>query len=110
MFIARWQFATQFGKTEDCIAILKKWEIDVGQRIGWRPGSVRILAGFLGVSESEVEFESRFDNLSDLESAWADMQRAHYHKEYLKMLEPMIVSGTNRWNVYREVSMSPETT
>ena len=105
--IAPRQFATRFGKTDDCIAILKKWELDVGQRIGWKPGSIRILNGFIGISESEIEFESRFDSLADLEGAWGDMERAHYHREYLKQLEPLIVSGTNRWSLYREVRVVP---
>lgn len=100
MYIARWQFTTRFGKTDDCLAILRKWEMDVGQRVGWRPGSVRILTGFIGASQSDLEFESHFDSLNDFESAWGDMERVPYHREYLKQLEPFIVPGSNRWNIY----------
>lgn len=108
MFIARWQFTTKFGKTNECVAVLKKWEVDVGQRIGWRPGSIRILRGFIGTAESEVEFESRFDSLSDLEGAWGDMARIEYHREYMKQLEPLVVSGSNRWSIYKEIGMTQE--
>lgn len=106
MFIARWQFTVQSGQTDKCISLLQKWEIDVGQRIGWRPGSVRILRGFIGACDGEVEFESRFDSLSDLEGAWNDMARIPHHAEYMKLLEPLMVSGTNRWNIYRVVNDS----
>jgi len=106
MFIARWQFNSRFGKVNDCVSILRKWEIDVGQRMGWKPGSVRILTGFIGTSESHVEFESRFDSLSDLEGAWGDMERAPAHREYMKMLEPLIDSGSDRWTLHREAEIT----
>jgi hypothetical protein len=107
MFIARWQFTARFGKMEDCIAILRKWEIDVGQRMGWKPGSVRILGGFINTSESAIEFESHFDNLADLESAWGDRDRNPHHREYMVQLENLVVSGTNRWSLYREAKLVP---
>ncbi len=107
MFIARWQFTAKFGKMEDCVQLLRKWEVDVGQRIGWRPGAVRLLTGFVGGAESDVEFEVLFDNLTDLENAWNDRERNPYHREYMKMLEPVIVSGTNRWTILREDTVAP---
>jgi hypothetical protein len=102
MFIARWQLSTRFGKTEECLAVLRKWEIDVGQRIGWRPGSIRIASGVVGAAQTEIEFETRVENLADLESAWRDMERVEQHKEYLKKLEPLLVSAGSRWVVLRE--------
>lgn len=107
MFIARWQFTAQFGKMEECINVIRKWEIDVGQRIGWRPGSTRLLTGFIGGAESSVEFDVHFDNLSDLENAWNDRERNPHHREYMKMLEHLIIGGTNRWSIYREATMAP---
>jgi hypothetical protein len=105
MFIARWQFTARFGKTDDCVSILRKWEIDVGQRIGWKSGSTRLVSGFIGSSQSNIEFETRFDNLTDLESAWNDMDRVPHHREYMKMLEPLIEGGTDRWTLYREAEV-----
>src|SRR5437868_6994887 len=107
MYIARWQFTARFGKMEEVVSILRKWELDVGHRIGWRPASIRIVTGFIGSSESEVEFEARFDSLSDLESAWSDRDRTPSHREYMMMLEPLLVSGTNRWSIYREAKVTP---
>ena len=102
MFIARWQLSTRFGKTEECLAVLRKWEIYVGQRIGWRPGSIRIAGGVVGAAQTDIEFETRVENLADLESAWRDMERVEQHKEHLKKLEPLLVSGGSRWVVLRE--------
>lgn len=105
MFIARWQLSTRFGKTDECVAILRKWEIDVGQRIGWRPGSVRIASGVVGARQTDLEFETRVDSLADLESAWRDMGHHASHAEYLKKLEPLIVDGGSRWVVLREAEV-----
>src|SRR4051794_8422735 len=107
MFIARWQFTCRFGKTDDCIAILRHWERDVGQRMGWKASSIRIVTGFIGASESEVEFESRFDNLTDLEGAFGDMQRNRHHGEYMKQLEAIVVPGSNTWKLYRDIEVMP---
>jgi hypothetical protein len=54
-----------------------------------------------------VEFEVQFDNLTDLENAWNDRERNPHHREYMKMLEPVIVSGTNRWTILREDTIAP---
>lgn len=102
MFIARWQLSTRFGKTDECVAVLRKWEIDVGQRIGWRPGSVHVVRGLIGARETDIELETRIDSLADLESSWRDMAKNPYHAEYLKKLEPLIVDGGSRWIVLRD--------
>ena len=105
MFIARWEFSCRFGKVDDCISILRKWEMDVGDRAGWRAGAVRLLTGFLGANDSQVEFEARVDSLSDLEGVWADLERNPHHREYMKQLEQVIQTGTSKWSVLREVPL-----
>ncbi len=105
MFIARWQFTSRFGKLDDCISILRKWEIDVGERVGWKASNIRVLTGFIGGNDSLVEFETRFDSLSDLEGAWGDMERNPHHRELLKQLEGVIVSGSSSWSLLREVTL-----
>ena len=101
MILARWSLTARFNHRDECMTLLRKWEVDVGQRIGWRPGAVRIATGLVGSGDTDVEFEVRMDSLSDLESAWADMRSVPYHAELMKQLEPLIVSGTSRWSVYR---------
>ncbi len=106
MYIARWLLTAHYGHKEATLALLRKWETDVGQRIGWRTGSIRVLAGAIGVAQSHIEFEVKVDSLNDLESAWADMAKNPYHAQYLKELEPHILSGSNVWQIYELAELS----
>ena len=108
MLVVRWGFSARFGKAEDCVAVLRKWEVDVGERVGWKLGSVRVSRGVLGTSDTDIEMESRCEDLSELEDTWSDMERAPHHREYLKLLEPLIVPGSSRWTVWREMSIKPK--
>lgn len=101
MYIARWHLTARFGQKDATLSLLRKWEIDVANRIGWRPGSLRIVAGGIGVGDTDIEMEVRIDSLTDLEAAWADMARVPYHAEYQKQLCDLIVAGTSRWTVHR---------
>jgi hypothetical protein len=105
MFVARWQFTSQFGKVEDVLSILRKWQIDVGERVGWRSASTRVVAGVVGATNSAIEFEIHVDSLADLEAAWNDMERNPSHQEHMKQLGHVIVAGSNHWTVYRELSL-----
>jgi hypothetical protein len=106
MYIARWLLTAHYGHKDAAIALLRKWETDVGQRIGWRAASIRVTSGVIGVAQSHIEFEVRVDSLNDLESAWADMAKSPYHAQYLKELEVHILSGSNIWNVLQLVELS----
>ena len=106
MYIARWLLTAQFGHKDATIDLLRKWETDVGQRVGWRTGSIRVVSGSIGVSESHIEFEVKVDSLNDLESAWHDMGKNPYHAQYLKDLGSHIVAGSNVWQVLEIVELS----
>ena len=108
MLVARWQFAAQFGKVDDVLSLLRKWEIDVGQRVGWKSNNVRVTVGMVGAGNSDIELEVRVDSLSDLEAAWADMERSPHHHEYIKQLGHVVVSGSNHWTVRREATLIPD--
>jgi hypothetical protein len=105
MYIARWLLTAHYGHKEAAITLLRKWERDVGQRIGWRANAIRVTAGSIGVAQSHIEFEVRVDSLNDLESSWADMAKNPYHSQYLKELEPHIMSGSNIWHVMEVVEL-----
>ena len=107
MYIARWHLTARVGQTDACIALLRKWELDVGARVGWKTGSIRVISGVLGTGEGEIEFEVRLDALSDLESAWSDMAGVPYHKQYIRELEPLTASGS-RWTIHRVAELSLE--
>jgi hypothetical protein len=107
MFVARWQFTSQFGKVNDVLSILRKWEIDVGERVGWKTGHLRVVSGVVGAGNSDVELEVRVDAISDLEAAWGDMERNPHHHEHMKQLGHVLVGGTAKWTIYREVNLFP---
>ena len=73
-------------------------------RLAIEPVMARLAA--FRASQTEIAFESRFDSLSDLEGAMRDMAQAHGHREFMKMLEPLVVGGTSEWRLYREAEMS----
>jgi hypothetical protein len=108
MFVARWHFTAQFGKVEDVLSLLRKWEIDVGERVGWKTGHVQLTTGAVGAGNSSIEFAVRVDSLADLEAAWADMERNPHHHEYIKQLATVLVSGSNHWTVHRERAIVPQ--
>ncbi len=107
MFVARWQFTAQFGKVDDVLSLLRKWEIDVGERVGWKSAHVRVVVGVIGAGNSAIEFEVRADNLADLEAAWQDMERNPHHHEYIKQLGTVVVSGSNHWTMHRVRELIP---
>jgi len=107
MYVARWHFTAQFGHKDEVLKLLQKWEIDVAHRIGWRAGSIRVLAGGLGVSETAIELEVKIDGLDDLQAAFRDMGTVPYHAEYQKQLAGMIVSGSDCWTVHQLVDLTP---
>ena len=100
MYVARWNLTAKFGKTDETVALLRRWEADVGQRIGWRPGSVRIVSGFLGAALSSVELEVRCEGLDEFEAAWRDMQKNPMHKEYVRMLGSVVDAGAEGWTIH----------
>lgn len=104
MYIARMQLTAQFGHLDACLEILRKWERDVGQRSGWRLSSTRLVVGQLGASQGSIEFEVRVDSLTDLESAWADLDKNPNHKAYMGELTPLVTTPLT-WSVHRVVEL-----
>lgn len=106
MYIARWTVTVLEGQLDAYIALLKKWQIDVGMRAGWKPESVRVVSGCLGVAQNEVQYEVQLDELNDLQLAWNDIARNSSQKEYLTAFAPLIAAGSSRWDVFQKRSIS----
>jgi len=105
MYLVRWQLQARFGHLKDVLNILRQWEFDVGQRVGWKASSLRVCQGMLGQSRSLVELETRVESLSDLESSWADMEKSPHHGEAMRGLERYVVGGTDTWSVYNVIEL-----
>lgn len=106
MYVARWHFTVKFGALDDALKALRRWQLDVGERIGWKTGSIRVMVGVFGGSCSDVEYEIRAANLGEIEGAWAGMKAVPYHEPAMKELAEFIVSGSDRWTVHRVVDLT----
>jgi hypothetical protein len=105
MFTARWSIDIRFGHKDEALQMMKKWFDDVGAKVGFEKGSFRIHIGSIGVSESRFENDIMVPSLEALEKAWARMATLPAHQQFGKQLEPLIVSGSNKWEVYRVVDL-----
>lgn len=70
-------------------------------RLGFRADKTRLFTGSLGALEATVQTERAIDSLSELDEAWAKLAKIEAHREWGKKLEPLVVSGTSHWEVYR---------
>lgn len=82
---------------------LKRWNEEVGAKIGWTPEKLRILTGSVGVLESTIESEVPVEDLAELSASWEKLGMIEAHKEWSKEIEPYVVSGTSHWQVFSVV-------
>jgi hypothetical protein len=103
MIIARWYIEARFGHKQTVIDSLQKWCDDFGTQIGWTSDQMRIATGSIGVREAAVELEVQLEDLAELNTSWVKLGSIDAHSEWSNELEPHIVSGSTRWEVYRLV-------
>lgn len=101
MIIARWQIDARFGHKQAVLDLLAIWTKDIAPQIGLTSDKSRILTGSLGAREAMVIHEWTLAGLAELEAAWSALARIEAHKEWGKQLEPFVVSGSSKWEVYR---------
>jgi len=102
MIVARWSIDAKFGHKSDVIDSLSKWQSNFGTQIGW-DGKCRILTGSVGALESTVISEITLDSLAELSDSWDKLEKLDGHKAWSIELEPHVVSGSMKWEVYRIV-------
>lgn len=103
MIIARWHIDARFGHKPAVIESLKSWIRDIASQIGWRSDSIRIASGSIGALESTVEMDVLVQDLGSLEASWNKLGSISAHEDWSKQIEPLIVSGTPRWEIFRVV-------
>ena len=103
MIIARWHIDARFGHKQSVIDALKTWSRDIASQIGWTKDKVRIATGSIGALESTVEIDVLIQDLTELDTSWNKLGAIPAHKEWSKQIEPFIVSGTPRGEVFRIV-------
>ncbi len=103
MMIARWQVDTRFGHKQTVIDAVRRWCEEIGTQIGWTADRTRIVTGSVGALEATVELEVQVEDLAELNASWAKLGTVEAHAAWGKEVEPYVVSGTSRWQVYRLV-------
>jgi hypothetical protein len=103
MIIARWNIDACFGHKAIVIDSIKKWLKDIGAQIGWTDDKVTVLAGSIGAPESSIQVEILLKDLSELNTSWEELATIEAHQQWSRYIEPYVVSGTPRWEIFRVV-------
>ncbi len=106
MMIARWSIDAKFGYKPVVIELMQRWLKEIGSQIGWNEANTRLFTGSVGARESTVQSEIRIKDLAELNAAWEKLGAIEAHKAWSQELEPYSVSGTPRWEIYRELPPS----
>jgi hypothetical protein len=66
---------------------------------------LRITTGSIGAEESRFEFDHTVESLETLQKMWNDMAKLKAHEQFGQDMKPLIVSGSNRWKIFRIVDL-----
>lgn len=103
MMIARWSIDAKFGHKPEVIAQMQKWMTEIGSQVGWNDKNTRLLTGSVGALESTIQSEILIKDLAELNAAWEKLAGIASHQAWSKALEPHVVSGTQRWEIFRVI-------
>jgi len=103
MLLARWTIDARFGHKQNVIDSMKQWLQDIGVQAGLSGDKVRLLTGSVGALEATVVSETLVNDLSELNAIWDKLATIDAHKQWSKSLEPYVVSGTSRWEIFRVI-------
>ena len=103
MMVARWSVVAKFGYKQDLIKLMEKWVDEVGSQIGYTRDKMRLVTGSVGAPESLVQTEHIVSDLAELNATWDKLATIPAHIQWSKDLEPLVVSGSNRWEIFRVI-------
>ncbi len=103
MMVARWSIDAKFGHKQAVIESMKRWLREIGPQAGVDAQRTRLLTGSIGALEASIVTEHVIEDLSELNRVWDKLAALPAHAQWSKELEPLVVSGTSRWETYRIV-------
>jgi len=103
MLIARWQIDARFGHKQKVIELMQYWLKEVGSKAGTGKMDVKLLTGSIGAREATLEVNHSVESLAELEQFFSAIGKNKAHKQWGKDLEPYVVSGSARWEIYRVI-------
>jgi hypothetical protein len=101
MMVARWSIDAKFGYKQNVVDAMKRWMRDIAPQVGLTGDRTRLLTGSIGALEATVQSEHVIEDLAELNRAWDKLATIPAHQQWGKELEPHVVSGTSRWEIYR---------
>ena len=99
--IARWSIDAKFGHKQNVVDALKRWMRDIGPQAGFNDERTRLLTGSVGALEATVQAEHVIEDLAELNRVWDKLATIPAHQQWGRELEPFVVSGTSRWEIFR---------
>lgn len=101
MFLCQWSLEIVFGKQKQALEIIKAWGAEKMRSSNFKLSTGgRVYVGYIGESAAKIVDEYVFENLGDFEKALGDMGKEEF-REFPQQIAPYIVSGSQKWNIYR---------
>ncbi len=101
MMIARWSIDAKFGCKPNVVDAMRRWMREIAPKVGITEERSRLVTGSIGALEATVQAEHVIEDLAELNQAWDKLATIPAHQQWGRELEPYVVSGTSRWEVYR---------
>lgn len=101
MMVARWSIDAKFGYKQNVVDLMQRWLKEIAPQAGVKTDQTRLLTGSIGALEATIQSEHVIEDLTELNQVWDKLATIPAHKQWGKDLEPFVVSGTSRWEIYR---------
>ena len=101
MMVARWSIDAKFGYKQNVVDLMQRWLSEIAPQAGIKVDKTRLLTGSIGALEATIQSEHVIEDLTELNQVWDKLATIAAHKQWGKELEPFVVSGTSRWEIYR---------
>jgi hypothetical protein len=101
MIVARWHVSARFGHKQALIEEIRTWWNTIGKEIGQT--DVTFLTGSIGAAESVIQVDVRCRDLAELHQQWDALAQREDHVQFSNRIEPLLVSGSTRWEVFRSI-------
>jgi hypothetical protein len=101
MMAARWSIDARFGYKQSAVELMQRWLREIAPQVGITADRTRLLTGSIGALEATIQSEHLVEDLAELNRVWDKLASIPAHKQWSKDIEPFVVSGTSRWEVYR---------
>lgn len=101
MMVARWSIDARFGYKQNVVDLMQRWLSEIAPQVGIAADKTRLLTGSIGALEATIQSEHMVEDLAELNRVWDKLAAIPAHKQWSKDLEPFVVSGTSRWEIYR---------